>query len=389
MSEKALPDGMALRGATYWADFRCHGRRIRKSLSRNFKTARQLLIELRARTERGEFGLLDNDVPVAAVKDEYLKHCRQCRRGRTVGNYEQILGAMLPHFPPRVSLVTTSCLLAYREKQLAAGKAAGTINLQTTVLRAMLRWAVESRLIGSNPLAKVKALRDDVRKEGRALDRVEVDRLLAHSPQPWKDIWYAFLTTGLRSSELCSLTSADIDWENREVVIRPAVAKSHRARRIPIDTKLWTILVDRREAPGGAACLFLSTKAAPLTRQAVYHAFIRCCERADIEVSGGGPDPSEAQHVDVHSLRRTFATELITSGADPKTVMELLGHSTVEMTLKLYAKIHRGTKRDAIGRLSYGAGVVAPDHLIEFPASPAAGHKMVTTPQKDAQAGSA
>ena len=72
-----LPAGMIMRGRTYWADFRVGGQRVRKSLSRNLKTARQLLIELRARAERGDFGLLDNDYPVKSLRDQYVKHCQQ------------------------------------------------------------------------------------------------------------------------------------------------------------------------------------------------------------------------------------------------------------------------------------------------------------------------
>jgi hypothetical protein len=87
--------------------------------------------------------------------------------------------------------------------------------------------------------------------------------------------------------------------------------------------------------------------------------------------------------VDVHSLRRTFATELIVNGADPKSVQELLGHKTLAMTMKLYAKVRPQNKRQAVARLSYGGGVTAPAHLVGFPApAPEAvrfGHQPGTT----------
>ncbi len=38
--KKDLPEGLILRGKTYWADFSQNGRRIRKSLSKNLKTAK-------------------------------------------------------------------------------------------------------------------------------------------------------------------------------------------------------------------------------------------------------------------------------------------------------------------------------------------------------------
>ena len=82
--------------------------------------------------------------------------------------------------------------------------------------------------------------------------------------------------------------------------------------------------------------------------------------------------------MDIHSLRRTFATNLFVNGADPKTVQELLSHKTLEMTMNLYAKIHPGTKRSAIGCLSYGVGARAPEHVVEFPSVSNRRHKVAT-----------
>ena len=72
--------------------------------------------------------------------------------------------------------------------------------------------------------------------------------------------------------------------------------------------------------------------------------------------------------MDVHSLRRTFATDLIVNGADPKTVQELLGHKTLAMTMKLYAKVRPQNKRQAVARLSYGGGVDGAGHILRVPA---------------------
>jgi hypothetical protein len=68
-------------------------------------------------------------------------------------------------------------------------------------------------------------------------------------------------------------------------------------------------------------------------------------------------------------LRVTFATEAIASGADPKSVQELLGHKTLDMTMRIYAKMRGATKRQAVAGLRYGSGSQPPDHLVEYPAS--------------------
>jgi integrase len=110
---------------------------------------------------------------------------------------------------------------------------------------------------------------------------------------------------------------------------------------------------------------------------------MRCCAKAGIETRNLDSQGKEIDHVDLHSLRRTFATDLITNGADPKSVQTLLGHKTLAMTMNIYAKINGGTKRQALARLSYGQGAVAPKHVLSYPENDRKteplGHKSVTT----------
>jgi integrase len=369
MGNTNLPDGMTLRGRVYWADFRAGGRRVRKSLSSNLKTAKQLLIELRARVQRGDYGLLDNDVTIAELRDEYLKHCGQTRKPGTVERYERNLMSILPYMPPKVSQVTVQRVLTYRADRLAVGTSPGTINMDVVVLGAMLNWGVKYQIIGSNPIKGLEPVPHDRPREGRALTDDEVSRLMEHSPQHYADIWYALLVTGMRINELASLRFADIDWASGELIIQRGIAKNHQARRIPIDNGLREILDAKREGRAPEERVFVNLRGRPLQRGPVRRAFVRFCERAGIQTLSVDSEGHEIDHVDVHSLRRTFATNLIVGGTDPKTVQELMGHKTLKMTMKLYAKIHTGTKRQAIGRLSYGRGTEPPEHIVEFRAS--------------------
>jgi len=361
-----LPEGMVKRAKTYHADFRAGSRRVRRRLSRNLTTAKQLLIELRARAERGEFGLLDNDVAVGDLKADYLRDCRQTKKPNTVERYEFNLAAILPHMPARVSLITIKAATAYRERRLIERVSPRTVNMDVGALSTMLEWGVTCGIIGSNPLKGLDPLPHDHPKEGRALDDSEVSQLLEASPQRLHDIWYAFLVTGTRQSELISLRLSDIDREARELLVQRGIAKNHTPRRIPIDNALWEILGQRREGRDDQDRVFTNVRGGPLSRGPVYRSFIRCCRRADIQTRTEDADGHEIDHVDVHSLRKTFATNLIVNGTDPKTVQELLGHKTLAMTMNLYTKIHAGTKRQAIGRLSYGKGSETPDHVVEF-----------------------
>ena len=240
-----LPKGLTKRGNVYWADFRVKGQRVQKSLrTGNRWVAEELLTELRARTNRGDFGLLDNDYPVEDLKAQYLRYCRQSLKPETVRRYEYNLQAILPEMPRRVSQITVGAVLSYRESRLAAGVSPRTINMDVAELSAMLTWGIDHRMLADNPVKGVKALPHDHPREGRALTEAEVDRLLKASPEHWRDIWYALLVTGMRKSELANLTFSDIDWDTRELIVRRATCKYPGGAAFDEDSRAPTHCLD-------------------------------------------------------------------------------------------------------------------------------------------------
>jgi hypothetical protein len=70
-----LPDGLCKRGGAYYADFYGGGRRIRKRLSTDLAAAKTILHDLKARADRANFNLLDNDYSLADLQEQFLKQC--------------------------------------------------------------------------------------------------------------------------------------------------------------------------------------------------------------------------------------------------------------------------------------------------------------------------
>jgi integrase len=370
----------------YYADFIVHGRRVQKKLGTDLGAAKSILIELRSRAEKGEWGLLDNDYPLADLRAAYLARCGQELAPSTVRAYGDDTARLLAYLgdPRLVSHLTVAGVLDYRRHRLAQGKSPRTVNRDTNHLTWMLSWGVNvARVIASNPLAGLSPLPDLRPKEGRALEDGEVRRLLEASRGAWRDVFYAYLVTGLRKMELSRLLWSDVDWEGRELVVRKHRAKNKRERRVPVEDGLWAILCRLRDEvplrrPGTVNNpkiaenvrrrftrdhVFVTPSCTPVGWSA-HSTFLRTCRRAGIETHTWDAEGNLLEHVDVHSLRRTFATNLIVGGADPKSVQELLGHKSLTTTMKIYAKVRGVNKRAALGKLSYGGGVTPPDHVL-------------------------
>ena len=389
---KKLPKGLWKRGNIYYARFRHGGRMVQKRLSSDLDVAKVALNDLRARADKGDLGIIDNDCPWTDLKERFLRWAKQAVRNP--GDYKRDLERFEAYCRVQsVRQIDQDYVVGYREWRLSqnkgavAGKewqrAAGkrvsprTVNREVGTLQNMLNKGVDWKMIGLNPLAALKPLRhDEPTKDRRSLSAAEVELIFANAPDWLRKPLRLFASTGIRRNELVSLRITDVDFERRCIVIRASVAKSRKAREIPLDddtaamlAKLCDQAKQRERIPGktpegrfSREHVFVTAWNTPL-RNNLLRAFYAVCKRAGIE--GGWQGGS----VDLHSLRGTFTTLTIENGANPKAVQSILGHSTLAMTMGVYAKATERSKRDAIAALPF-ARVTPPDHVIAFPKSP-------------------
>lgn len=378
---RKLPEGMRLRGKTYYAWFRAHGRLVQKRLSTDFRVACELLRDLRARADKAEFDILDNDYSIAELKRQYLKHCDQSLRPRTAQRYRENLANVLGAInATRVNHLTAESILGYRQQQLTDGKSPRSINMDVGALSTMLRWGVQQKLIGSNPIANVKPLAtDQKRKQRRALTEAEVLALFNASPPGLREIWRTFMVTGIRHDELVEMRFCDVDFDRKTVTVWGHTAKNGKSREIPLDDDtLATIAQLKAKASArlpmergpshvrGRAVANFSREHVFVTgantpwRNHLLERFYACCKKAGIE------DAQPGGAVDIHSLRASFATLSIDNGASPKAVQAILGHSTLAMTMTIYAKATERAKRQAVAALPF-AKVSNPSHMVSMP----------------------
>ena len=141
------------------------------------------------------------------------------------------------------------------------------------------------------------------------------------------------LDTGLRASELCSLTIGDLDLKTGKVDVRHGVgggAKGGKGRTTYLGKvtrkAVWRYLATREDGQDPKAPLFISSANRPFTRDSLRILLRRQGERAGI------------LHVHPHKFRHTFAITYLRSGGDIFTLQSLLGHGSLDM-VRHYAQI--------------------------------------------------
>lgn len=126
---------------------------------------------------------------------------------------------------------------------------------------------------------------------------------------------------GLRLNEGVHLTLADIDLERRQVRVRNGKGAKDRYVPLPEATRLLLCTYFGQHAP--AQWLFPGRVAGrTIDASNLQRAF-----RAAVRESG------IAKHASVHTLRHSYATHLLESGIDVRTIQELLGHESLNTTM--------------------------------------------------------
>lgn len=144
--------------------------------------------------------------------------------------------------------------------------------------------------------------------------------------------------TGMRISELCALKLADVDLQDRTILI---YGKGAKERRIQIGSEavlkvLKTYCDEYRDAMQKSGNFFVNQTGTPLSDQAVRRMIKRYAKRAEIEL-----------HITPHMFRHTFATSLMEADVDIRYIQEMLGHSSIHIT-EIYTHVTMAKQRDIL-----------------------------------------
>ena len=202
-----------------------------------------------------------------------------------------------------------------------------TIHLKVNILKSVLREAVRQGLLDQNPFDRlphsyrVKAQY----RERAALTQEELIKL-SETPCNTPELKEAFLLsciTGLRKSDILSLSIHDIEKRDNTYYIYKKMKKTQRWLRLPLPEEAHHILSKLRAKNGNTPYFFAHLSPHHLGEH--LEVWLEDCHISD-------------KHITFHSGRHTCATLLLTQGTDLYTIMRYLGHQNINTTQR-YAHI--------------------------------------------------
>jgi integrase len=279
---------------------------------------------------------------------------------------------------PRVPLFDINALRIqnWRREQVKRGLSPAGINRPVSALKAMLNRAVEWQVIESNPLATLRPLKEDDRRQVRYLNEDEENALRAalnirevrqreerESYNRWcdqrqreqlpyldgvfsdylKPMVLLALNTGMRRGELFDLRVDDVSLTagtNREgrIMIRGAKSKSGDSRIIPLTQEAKRVLKAWIDQTAPENLVFPSPVSGKRFNN-INKAWQTLRESAGIH------------NFRFHDLRHSFASKLAMKAVDLYVIKELLGHRSIETTQR-YAHLGPDYKTNAIEKLN-------------------------------------
>ena len=322
------------------------------------RKAEQKVFAYRKALEEGD-AVRGRPQTVTAFLDEWLKATKGTVRPKTFLSYELNVRRLEPHFRRlKITDLTPTAVQAVYGKLRSRGLSARSVEQAHAVLHRAFEQATRWRLVTRNPVAYASPPRPE-RREMKTLTAEQLRQLIDSTRgQRLHALWTLCGTTGVRLGEALGLKWEDVDLDQGRVVIRrvlqrqagaglvfaePKTSKSRRTVHLSeIAVRALREHIEVQNAYRNAASswvesglVFTSVQGGPMEGTVANESLSRALNAAGIP------------RIRVHDLRHTAASLALEAGVHPKVVQEMLGHSTIVLTLDTYSHVTPALHREA------------------------------------------
>ena len=229
-------------------------------------------------------------------------------------------------------------------------------------IRTFFRFLVRESLILVNPAEGIQAPKRE-KPVPRALTPDEMDRFFSNNRSMQKRdmaIFELLYSSGLRVGELTSLKVKDLDMKNGWVRV---LGKGNKERYVPVGSRALKALEEyfpmrsalETETGGIHAkdAVFLNSRGGPLSSRSVRRILKTLLDSACL-----------TRDASPHTFRHSFATHMLTGGADLRSIQELLGHASLSTTQR-YTKVDIGRLMKVYDRSHPRSGAHKIDPIVD------------------------
>jgi len=333
---------------------------------RDRQASQAMEIKIIRRLERGEAGLLD---PMATHRRTAMEDHLQAfeahleDKGNTTEHIDKTISRCRRILEAMDAKVTANITAEGVERSLAEfrreGMSLSTSNGYFRAMRTFCRWLVRSKRLRENPIegmACLKVTDADRKRRRRNLSDTEMQALVdeaRQSTEPFMGLagsdramlYIVAANTGLRASELASLTpeSFELDGERPMVRCQGGYTKNGAEAVLPLRKDVAEMLrkwladkpAGRSVWPGNWA----SRRPGP---EMIRH---------DLAAAGIAYKDARGRVADFHALRHTFISNLARAGVHPRSAQAVARHSTIDLTMNVYTHVDVADLADDIESL--------------------------------------
>ena len=265
----------------------------------------------------------------------------------TITNYEFDLNSYVKYLEKKgickASNITINDIQKYLEFLSKDGLNPRSIKRHITTIKEWHKYLLRIKKVSSDVSLNIDSMKQDKKLPvvipesdmNKILD-IKLENAFKYRDKAMLELMYG---SGLRVSELVNLTIYSIDLENDYVLIE---GKGKKERIVPISKYAKKAIIDYLEIRNSLVKsknktldkLFLNNHGKGISRQGFNYILKNILEDNNILIKATP-----------HSLRHTFATDLLNGGADLKSIQELLGHSDIATT-KIYTHVLNNKLKD-------------------------------------------
>ncbi len=193
------------------------------------------------------------------------------------------------------------------------------MNRALSTLRLLFNYAERCGYRVSNPVKNVEFFSETGRE--RIISLVEEREYMASASQPLKDIARIILDTGMRPEEVFRIERVSVDIAQRTIMNPFGKTKAAR-RKLTMTEEVWTIM-NKRAGSSDSKYVFPSPANPDRQIGSVRKAHDGAVRRSKVQPA-----------FRLYDLRHTYATRAVMAGVDLPTLGALLGHTTIQMTMR-------------------------------------------------------